>query len=467
MGKAVIVHRSLPYNHPPHSIELAPLSVGRIHESGELQCSYHGWTFSGEGSCGFIPQAPTDGPAVNVSPRACARVYPCREHQGIIWFWPDYSPSAAAEAAAAPPPPTLPEFDDPTFRYDTGMSDLEYGYELLMENLLDPAHVPFAHHKYQGDRNKASPLPSMVVTSITARGIEGKSFVFGPATVVPPCTLIQKLYIGGKVPEGSGQKQRTVILFFHCIPRMPGQSRLIWFFLKNIIPAWMPMPPEWFVHLLRMKVSDTDHVLLHLTERRLEEEGGAVQGIKSYYTPTSSDSFISAFRSWLRRFAGCKARFPAYVDPKLPPAKSRREILDRQRFQVRLFPYSQQVQRWYFETPQKSTPHTPPSPQHFHPSTHRQRFHVRLCPDCQRVQRWSDRLRTALWAATLLLAATALFPLAPPAIKNAVGPAGAVFAVAAAVACAAAAHWLKGFIERNYVYEDFVHALWYPAKKSA
>ncbi|CAI7856999.1 unnamed protein product [Closterium sp. NIES-53] len=552
----------------PH--RLAPLSGGRIHESGELQCSYHGWTFSGEGSCGFIPLAPTDGPAVNVSPRACARVYPCREHQGIIWFWPDYFPSAAAEAAAAPPPPTLPEFDDPTFRYDTGMSDLEYGtgclkirasnmtracltlimacasnvpvfssplpialpsffitsptlphllpsppptamkadgesvgpsacalrvfpsdmahspsnvsspvtllvpfptshsyemlmenlldpahvpfvcfhliwpiplptslslslsrspspshsYEMLMENLLDPAHVPFAHHKYQGDRNKASPLPSMVVTSITARGIEGNSFVFGPATVVPPCTLIQKLYIGGKVPEGSGQKQRTVILFFHCIPRMPGQSRLIWFFLKNIIPAWMPMPPEWFVHLLRMKVSDTDHVLLHLTERRLEEEGGAVQGIKSYYTPTSSDSFISAFRSWLRRFAGGKARFPAYVDPKLPPAKSRREILDRQR------------------------------------------FHVQLCPDCQRVQRWSDRLRTTLWAATLLLAATALFPLAPPAIKNAVGPAGAVFAVAAAVACAAAAHWLKGFIERNYVYEDFVHALWYPAKKS-
>ncbi|CAI5500677.1 unnamed protein product [Closterium sp. Naga37s-1] len=163
-----------------------------------------------------------------------------------------------------------------------------------------------------------------------------------------------------------------------------------------------------------------------LQERRLEEEGGAVEGIKSYYTPTSSDSFISAFRSWLRRFAGGKARFPAYVDPKLPPAKSRREILDRQC------------------------------------------FHVRLCPDCQRVQRWSDRLRIALWAATLLLlAATALFPLAPPAIKNAVGPAGAVFAAAAAVVCAAAAHWLKGFIERNYVYEDFVHALWYPAKKSA
>ncbi|CAI5998738.1 unnamed protein product [Closterium sp. NIES-64] len=406
----------------PH--RLAPLSEGRIHESGQLQCSYHGWTFSGEGSCGFIPQAPTDGPAVNASPRACARVYPSRVHQGIIWFWPDCSPSAAAEAAAALPPPSLPEFDDPSFRYDTGMADLEYGYEMLMENLLDPAHVPFAHHKYQGDRNKARPLPSMVVTSITPRGIEGTSFSDGPAAMVPPCTLIQELYIGGKVPEGSGKKQKTVILFFHCIPRLPGQSRLIWFFLNNVLPPWVPMPPEWFVHLTRMKVLDTDHPLLHLTERRLEEEGGAVQGIKSYYTPTSADSFVSAYRSWLTRFAGSKARFPAYVDPKLPPAKSRREILDRQR------------------------------------------FHVRLCPDCQRVQCWSDRLRIALWAAALLLlAATALLPLAPPAVRQAAGPTGAVFLAAAAVVCAAVAHWLKGFIEKNYVYEDFVHALWYPAKK--
>ncbi|CAI5495240.1 unnamed protein product [Closterium sp. Naga37s-1] len=478
----------------PH--RLAPLSEGRIHESGQLQCSYHGWTFSGEGSCGLIPQAPADGPAVNASPRACARVYPSRVHEGIIWFWPNCSPSAAAEAAAAPPPPSLPEFDDPSFRYDTGMADLEYCYEMLMENLLDPAHVPFAHHKYQADRNKAGPLPSMAVTSITARGIEGTSFVgSGLAAVVPPCTLIQKLLIGGKVAEGSGKKQRTAILFFHCIPRLPGQSRLIWFFMNNIIPPWVPMPPEWFVHLTRMKVLDTDHPLLHLTERRLEEEGGAEQGVKNYYTPTSADSFVSAYRSWLLRFAGGKARFPAYVNPQLPPAKSRREILDSGR--------SAGLLRCIKIQTSSHTPHPPilpktagsasmcgskfqnpeemlfsslspfcalyPSPplNRLHPRQHcRQRFHVRLCPDCQRVQRWSDRLRTALWAASLLLlAATALLPIAPPAIRQAAGPMGAVFAAAAAVVCAAAAHWLKGFIERNYVYEDFVHALWYPAKK--
>ena len=41
----------------PLSFRLAPLSEGRIHESGQLQCSYHGWTFAADGSCGLIPQA--------------------------------------------------------------------------------------------------------------------------------------------------------------------------------------------------------------------------------------------------------------------------------------------------------------------------------------------------------------------------------------------------------------------------
>ncbi|CAK7339118.1 unnamed protein product [Dovyalis caffra] len=46
----------------PH--RLAPLSEGRIDQWGRLQCSYHGWSFSGSGNCKFIPQAPSDDPPV-------------------------------------------------------------------------------------------------------------------------------------------------------------------------------------------------------------------------------------------------------------------------------------------------------------------------------------------------------------------------------------------------------------------
>lgn len=36
--------------------------------------------------------------------------------------------------------------------------DLEYGYDTLIENVVDPAHVPFAHHGVQAKRSQAVPL---------------------------------------------------------------------------------------------------------------------------------------------------------------------------------------------------------------------------------------------------------------------------------------------------------------------
>jgi phenylpropionate dioxygenase-like ring-hydroxylating dioxygenase large terminal subunit len=35
---------------------------------------------------------------------------------------------------------------------------LEYGYDTLIENVVDPAHVPFAHHGVQAKRSQAVPL---------------------------------------------------------------------------------------------------------------------------------------------------------------------------------------------------------------------------------------------------------------------------------------------------------------------
>lgn len=42
----------------------------------------------------------------------------------------------------------LPEdFDDPAFSTVTIQRDLFYGYDTLMENVSDPSHIEFAHHK--------------------------------------------------------------------------------------------------------------------------------------------------------------------------------------------------------------------------------------------------------------------------------------------------------------------------------
>lgn len=59
----------------PH--RLAPLSEGSITEDGQLRCSYHGWTFKGDGGdCTRIPQAlPASARPVRKNPPLRSRVF--------------------------------------------------------------------------------------------------------------------------------------------------------------------------------------------------------------------------------------------------------------------------------------------------------------------------------------------------------------------------------------------------------
>ncbi|NER00361.1 MAG: Rieske 2Fe-2S domain-containing protein, partial [Cyanothece sp. SIO2G6] len=69
----------------PH--RLVPLSEGRINESGQLECPYHGWSFSGTGRCESIPQQP-EGVQANVSSRACVKSLPTTVCQDLLFVYP-------------------------------------------------------------------------------------------------------------------------------------------------------------------------------------------------------------------------------------------------------------------------------------------------------------------------------------------------------------------------------------------
>lgn len=77
---------------------------GRIDEAGFLQCSYHGWSFDGSGSCARIPQADVDGPEARAvgSPRACAIRLPTMVSQGLLFVWPDENGWERAAASKLP-----------------------------------------------------------------------------------------------------------------------------------------------------------------------------------------------------------------------------------------------------------------------------------------------------------------------------------------------------------------------------
>ncbi|CAO2836829.1 unnamed protein product [Amaranthus hypochondriacus] len=127
----------------PH--RLAPLSEGRIDQWGRLQCVYHGWCFNGSGQCKLIPQAPPDGPQVHTSKKACVTVYPSTVQNGIVWFWPNPDPEFK-DILQKKKPPFFPELDDPSYSHLISNRDINYGYEFLIENLMDPAHLPYAHY---------------------------------------------------------------------------------------------------------------------------------------------------------------------------------------------------------------------------------------------------------------------------------------------------------------------------------
>jgi phenylpropionate dioxygenase-like ring-hydroxylating dioxygenase large terminal subunit len=44
--------------------------------------------------------------------------------------------------------------------------DLPYSVDFLIENFMDAAHVPFAHHSLQGKRSDGSPLSMQLLTDL-------------------------------------------------------------------------------------------------------------------------------------------------------------------------------------------------------------------------------------------------------------------------------------------------------------
>lgn len=137
-------HYSVHIPSPSLPLRLAPLSEGRIEADGTLQCSYHGWRYTGAGTCTEIPQAldPKAKAVACSSSRSCVTSYPVQEAFGLIWVWPDAGPAAAADAAAAPLPVSKglvqhweawPEGHHKWYR-----RELPYSFDMLLENLSDP-----------------------------------------------------------------------------------------------------------------------------------------------------------------------------------------------------------------------------------------------------------------------------------------------------------------------------------------
>ncbi|XP_021728809.1 protochlorophyllide-dependent translocon component 52, chloroplastic-like isoform X2 [Chenopodium quinoa] len=329
----------------PH--RLAPLSEGRIDQWGRLQCVYHGWCFDASGQCKLIPQAPTDGPPVHTSKKACVAVYPTTVQNNMVWFWPNSDPQFK-DILLKKKPPFLPELDDPSYSNLLANREINYGYEILSENLMDPSHLPYAHYgilktptpKVKADREGGSPLnlsvKDMDMNGFTTKQDGGSGKFFAPCIYYvypdPPTDNANgsvSSAVNNKVSSAVVSAQKRVVLIFICIPVSPGKSRLIWSFPRNFA-VWMDqIIPRWVFHLNQNLVLDSDLYLLHVQERKIMEFG-PTNWHKTCFVPTKSDALVVGYRRWLKKYSKGQVNWGSkFNGGALPPTPPREELLDR------------------------------------------------------------------------------------------------------------------------------------------
>ncbi|MEO0405769.1 MAG: Rieske 2Fe-2S domain-containing protein [Cyanobacteria bacterium P01_A01_bin.135] len=299
----------------PH--RLAPLSEGRVNESGLLECPYHGWAFAGSGACEHIPQAPAQAQ----SERACAQSMPTRVHQGLLFVYP-----GKADAARVPVPGIDPLEADPdgwvllnTFR------DLPYDALTLLENVLDASHIPYTHHKTVGKRENAAPMEMDVVAS-SKQGFRG-IWPEGPrkgqlgtqhTTFIAPAMMYHDLT--------SQQFGRTLTVVY-AVPTRKGHCRLFARFpfkFSSKLPAlFIKLTPRWYSHIGNNRVLEDDQIFLHIQERLLEKAGTKPYA-QACHLPTQADRYVIAFRKWVSDFQA-----DPFAGQSLPPEMTKTALLNR------------------------------------------------------------------------------------------------------------------------------------------
>jgi len=323
----------------PH--RLAPLSEGRM-EGDNLMCSYHGWQFNSQGKCTSIPQI--DDPKAHAtacnSPRSCAASYPTKKHAGLLWIWPESSPEAKLTSASAEhQPPDLPHVESPT-RSAWYIREVPIRYDMLLENVMDPSHVPFTHHGIQGNRNKIINGAYHLVGEMSPAGYSmARHNVDANGKETPPIGHINFLS-----PYRALYNFGPMMVEFWAVPTKPGHSKIMASFPLGVSAARLqamgvPAPLRLLIgitsklkkavpaidHLERNAVIDGDTYMLHVAERDLYGPQMKGRWQQEYYMPANADTGVVAWRQWFQRFGQQEptSQLPA------PPLLPREQVLDR------------------------------------------------------------------------------------------------------------------------------------------
>ncbi|CAD7698487.1 unnamed protein product [Ostreobium quekettii] len=186
----------------------AALSLGTVRPDGTLACRFHGWCFNGRGECTHAPQTPEVASRFGSGSKIAA--FPTLEKHGLLWVWPDDSPSSWIDSAAHMP--AVHKATDPDS--DSAAPELPTDYLTAVDNAL---HGSGSKSTADGQAslgptrlsNDAQPLANFVQTGdasadkglAQSNGVSQGDSANGRAAteLKPPVTVAASVPMGGSI----------------------------------------------------------------------------------------------------------------------------------------------------------------------------------------------------------------------------------------------------------------------------
>ena len=167
--------------------------------------------------------------------------------------------------------------------------ELPYSFDILIENFMDPAHIPFAHHGLQGKRTDGSPIPMEKVTfNNTTLEVSFNDTILNKS---------REGILSFKRPCGYHFKTKSLVtnkwkknLQIYAVPVKNGRSRVL---IQS--PFKSKLLPVWLLHALNNRFLNTD-AWLHIAEKNIES-----LDILSDYVLIESDKAVYYWRKWWQR----------------------------------------------------------------------------------------------------------------------------------------------------------------------
>jgi phenylpropionate dioxygenase-like ring-hydroxylating dioxygenase large terminal subunit len=202
---------------------------------------------------------------------------------------------------------------------------LPYDALTLLENILDPSHLAFTHHKTVGNRANAAPLELEVIQAgkhgfkgVWKQGLNPKQTGELSTTFIAP----------GLMWHDINSPQARILTVVYATPIRQGECRIIarfpFKFASKIPGIFIKLRPRWYYHIGQNGVLEDDQIFLHHQERYLAAKGGSPNFNKAFYLPTKADSFVVALHQWVNQY-----KVKPFPDQPLPPALSREALLER------------------------------------------------------------------------------------------------------------------------------------------